>query len=87
MSIPLGLSNFSSAAQLVPVKISPINQTRDATWVHMFNYYANDGHENCMMMIKQNHRSLIHMTKMKMVTLSSSLFSNLKSRGPPGPDF
>ena len=42
----------------------------------MFNYYANDGHENCMMMINQNHRLLLHMTKMKMVTLSSSLFLN-----------
>ena len=45
MRIPLGQGNFSSAA-LIPVKMSQINQTRNATWVRMINDHAIDYHDN-----------------------------------------
>ena len=47
MSIPLGGSNFSSAThQLIQtVKMSEINQTRNATWVHMINDHVIDCHD------------------------------------------
>ena len=67
MSIPLGVSNFSSATQqlIQTVKMSEINQTRNATWVHMINDHVIDYHDNCVMMMI----IIKIMTKMKMVTM------------------
>ena len=71
MSIPLGgASNLSSAThhhqQLIQiVKMSEINQTRNATWVHMINDHVIDYHDNCVMVMI----FIKIITKIKMVTM------------------